>query len=405
LTAARLLAILTLDMTDWKKYARINRNIGGISRRFVLILVILLGCSVGVACRPAGDPEAAGRVNPTDVTAELVEVGAGEPLIKAAASQAEIVPALPTPVPPASPTPPPTVAVVAIDNSSNPSPLPAEALIATQTAAASPPTPAITGEPIPAPLTETTPEPMPTPSGIYSWTLKVPILMYHYISTPPEDADVYRTDLSVTPEQFREQMIYLQDNGYTTIDFYDLSQAIVSHKDLPEKPIILTFDDGYLDNYENAYPILQEFGYEGTFFVVTEFIDTQRAEYMTWPMIEEMARNDMRIESHSRTHPDLRGMAHERLIWEILGSQETLAAHIGYKPRYFCYPGGWYDEATIQTLGELDFWGATTTANGSWHGFDDRYEWRRVRIRNTTTLAEFSRLVDLEGTVSGKTVQ
>ena len=239
--------------------------------------------------------------------------------------------------------------------------------------------------------------------GVYSWTLKVPILMYHYISKPPEDADEYRTDLSVTPDQFREQLSYLKDNGYTTIDLYDLSQAIVSQIELPEKPIILTFDDGYLDNYENAFPVLQEFGYEGTFFVVTEFIDKQREGYMTWAMVEEMARSGMRMESHSRTHPDLRGISRERLIWEILGSQETLAAHIGYIPRYFCHPGGWYDEATIQMLQELNFWGATTTQNGSWHGFDDRFEWRRVRIRNTTSLDEFARLVDLEGTISGKT--
>lgn len=53
-------------------------------------------------------------------------------------------------------------------------------------------------------------------------------------------------------------------------------------------------------------------------------------------------------------------------------------------------------------LKELDFWGAVTTQNGSWHGFNDRFEWRRIRLRNTTTIEEFSRLVDLEGTISGK---
>lgn len=275
-------------------------------------------------------------------------------------------------------------------------------IVATQTAAAHPPTPPII---TPTLSVVETPPPtaiMPTPAGVYSWTLKVPILMYHYISEPPADADVYRVDLSVTPEMFRQQMAYLSDNGYTPIDLYDLSAAIVSHKELPEKPIILTFDDGYLDNYEVAYPILQEYGFTGTFFVVSEFIDQQREGYMTWPMVEEMAAAGMRIESHSRTHPDLRGMDRDRLIWEILGSQETLAAHIGYTPRYFCYPGGSYDEATIQMLSELDFWGAVTTANGVWQGFNDRFEWRRVRIRNSTSLEEFARLVDLEGTVGGK---
>jgi peptidoglycan/xylan/chitin deacetylase (PgdA/CDA1 family) len=363
----------------------------------ILIVALLIGWLIG--CRPENEAGLGIGVDPWPTDEPLLlaesELAAGEAPVVYLEPQPVVVPAIPTIAPPpSSPTAPPTAASELITTPADIGGTDAGSAIATQTAAASPPTPEITSQP--------TIEPMPTPSGVYSWTLKVPILMYHYISTPPEDADVYRTDLSVTPEQFREQMAYLQQNGYSTIDLYDLSLAIVSHKELPEKPIILTFDDGYVDNYDHAYPILKEFGYGGTFFVVTEFIDMQRVGYMTWPMIEEMSRNGMRIESHSRTHPDLRGMSRERLIWEILGSQETLTAHIGYKPRYFCYPGGWYDEATIEILRELDFWGATTTQNGSWHGFDDRFEWRRVRLRNSTTLGEFARLVDLEGTLHGK---
>lgn len=123
---------------------------------------------------------------------------------------------------------------------------------------------------------------------------------------------------------------------------------------------------------------------------------------MTWAMVEEMARAGHRFESHSRTHPDLTEKDHDDLIWQILGAQETLAAHIGYRPRYFCYPGGDYNAETIQVLRDLDYWGAVTTANGSWHGFDDRFEWRRIRIRNITSIEEFQRLVDLEGTIRGK---
>lgn len=358
--------------------------------RFLLLAAaVLLPAVLAAGCAPGETTAPAAEV--------AIAAAETEPTRPLPAPQVERVPLLPTAAVPPLPTPPATA-------TTDPAGLAAvEALVATQTAAASPPTPEVTGQPVVAAAVEPTREPLPTPMGVYSWTLKVPILMYHYVSTPPADADKYRTDLSVTPEQFRQQMAYLKDNGYTTVDLYDLSRAIVSQIELPEKPIILTFDDGYLDNYENAYPILQEHGFAGTFFVVTEFIDKQRAGYMTWPMVEEMAQGGMRFESHSRTHPDLREMSRDRLIWEILGSQETLAAHLGYTPRYFCYPGGWYDEATIQMLQELDFWGATTTQNGSWHGFDNRFEWRRVRIRNTTSAGEFARLVDLEGTVSGKT--
>lgn len=228
--------------------------------------------------------------------------------------------------------------------------------------------------------------------------------MYHYISTPPEDADKYRTDLSIAPEQFREQIAYLADNGFETVDFYDLSLAITDKRELPEKPVIISVDDGYRDNYENAFPILQEYGLSATFFVVTQPIDDGNETYMTWEMVEEMADAGMRIEPHSKTHADLTVHERDYVIYEILGSQETIAAHIGHTPRYFCYPGGRYDETTMAILSDLNFWGAVTTASGSWHGYNERFEWARLRMRNTTTIAEFAGMLNLEGTESGKQV-
>ena len=249
----------------------------------------------------------------------------------------------------------------------------------------------------------TKPPPLPTPAGVFSWTLKVPILMYHYISIPPEDADKYRTDLSIAPDAFHEQMAYLADNGFETVDLYDLSLAITGKRDLPEKPVVITLDDGYRDNFENAFPILQEFGFSATFFVVTQPIDDGHETYLTWEMVEEMADAGMRIEPHSKTHADLSIRETEYIIYEVLGSQETIAAHTGQTPRFFCYPGGRYDEKTIDVVSALDFWGAVTTEGGKWHGYDDRYEWSRLRMRNTTVLAEFVDFVDPGETVSGKT--
>jgi peptidoglycan/xylan/chitin deacetylase (PgdA/CDA1 family) len=189
------------------------------------------------------------------------------------------------------------------------------------------------------------------------------------------------------------------------VDLYDLSLAITGKRDLPEKPVIITMDDGYRDNFENAFPILQEFGLSATFFIVTQPIDDGNEIYMTWEMVEEMANAGMRIEPHSKTHADLSSREKEYIIYEILGSQESIAAHTGQTPRFFCYPGGRYDETTIEVVSDLDFWGAVTTEGGEWHGYDDRYEWSRIRMRNTTTLAEFTNLVDPGETVSGKTVE
>ena len=286
-------------------------------------------------------------------------------------------------------------------------PLPTNTVPPTETQVWPTITPADTAVPTntPAPtLTPTNPPPLPTPRDVYSWTLQVPILMYHYVSIPPEGADKYRINLSVPPETFRAQMQYLADNGYTTVDLYDLSRAITDKQELPAKPIILTFDDGYLDNYQNAYPILEEFGFKGTFFIPTEFIDFGREGYMNWEQIEEMAANGHRMEPHSRTHPDLRDRRHEFLIWEILGPIETLEAHIGYKPRYFSYPAGQYDEKVINILRELDMWGAVTTMGGTWHGFEDRFEWTRVRVAYGHSMQDFIDRVELKDTVGGKKI-
>lgn len=353
----------------------------GAKTRYFHLLPALLGLIFAVtlpaACAPQAAPEP-GAPPPPVATPEQPAQSIIQTLPTAAA----------TLTPPPSPTPAPTIALDAT-----------AAIQATRTAAASPPTPPIMPLPTASGLVA---EPLPTPSGVYSWTLKVPILMYHYVSDPPPDADEYRVDLSVAPDQFRQQMAALRDSGYTSIDLYDLTTAIVGYSELPDKPVLLTFDDGYLDNYEIAFPILEEFGLKGTFFIISEFIDTGREGYMTWAMVEEMARAGHRFESHSRTHPDLTKKDHDDLVWEILGAQETIAAHTGSRPRYFCYPGGDYNADTIQMLRDLDYWGAVTTANGSWHGFNGRFEWQRIRIHNFTPIGEFIKLIDLEGTVGGK---
>ena len=238
------------------------------------------------------------------------------------------------------------------------------------------------------------PIPLPTPNGSLSMTQKVPILMYHYISYPPENADKYRRDLSVSPNEFKAQMQFLVDQGYEAIDLYDLSLAIVGKKELPAKPLIITLDDGYRDNYENAFPILQELGLKATFFIVTEFVDLGNPNYMDWGMIEEMAAAGMRFEPHSKTHPNLTEHERDFIIWEVLGSAETLEAHIKYRPRYIAYPGGWYNEEIQQIVAELNFWGAMTTAWGLSHSYNDRFEWSRIRIHDTTTIAELADMIE-----------
>jgi peptidoglycan/xylan/chitin deacetylase (PgdA/CDA1 family) len=222
----------------------------------------------------------------------------------------------------------------------------------------------------------------------------VPILMYHYISDPPPGSDRYRQALSVTPANFEAQMSYLQQAGYHAIALYDVYDYLMQGKPLPEKPIVLTFDDGYVDAISNAMPILQKHGFVGTFFVLTGPADRGGAGgYLTWDHIMTMNAAGMDIELHSREHYDLRRRSNDFLVHQIAGGKESIEAHINRPVRWFAYPSGRYDAAVIRVLKSAGFWGAVTTAYGRTHTASAFFELPRVRISGSYTLETFKKLV------------
>ena len=224
--------------------------------------------------------------------------------------------------------------------------------------------------------------------------IRVPVLMYHYISAPPPGADKYRLDLSVTPAQFAAQLAWLRASGYTTVTLGDLTDALTGGAPLPARPVILTFDDGYADAYAHAFPLLREAGMVGTFFVITEWLDNGQAGYLTWDQVREMAAADMAIESHSRSHRDLTaGCDYDCRVYQVLGSVETIAAEIGVRPRFFCYPGGRYDVAMFAVLRAAGIEAAVTTRGGTLHVSERLLELPRARVRGTTTLRDFAWMV------------
>jgi len=214
--------------------------------------------------------------------------------------------------------------------------------------------------------------------------IRVPILMYHYISPLPEDADDIRRDLTIEPDIFRAQMQYLRDEGYHTINLYQLDDALMFGTPLPPKPIVLTFDDSYIDHYVTVLPILQEMGFIGTFFIITGRADTNNPAYLNWTQIKTMVDAGMSIESHTKSHLDLRGRDRDFLIYELLGSFESLEAHNGRESHMFCYPGGQYDDAVLQVAREMGIWRAVTTQPGMDHTTDNRLEMPRVRVSGGT---------------------
>ena len=230
--------------------------------------------------------------------------------------------------------------------------------------------------------------PTPTPVALPDQA-RVPIFMYHYVSELPPNPDVYRRDLTLAPEKFEAQLQHLANEGYHTITLSDLYLHLKQGYPLPEKPVALTFDDGYRDAYEVVFPLLLEYGFTGTFFVLATPAHFESSDYLTWAQMKEMADAGMEIQSHGRDHADLRGRSYDYLVYQTVGIQEAIQYHTGQLPRFFCYPSGQYDADVIAVLESAGYWGAVTTAWGKTHTQDNLFEMPRVRIRGSDTLESF----------------
>src|SRR5215471_6414670 len=149
---------------------------------------------------------------------------------------------------------------------------------------------------------------------------------------------------------------------------------------LPPKAIVLTFDDGYRTLMDYAAPAMKPYGYTGTVFVITQLMDENSSQYLTWPQAEALYAAGWKIEPHSKTHPVLAGRSWDYQLYEMLGSLETVQAHTGAAPRFFAYPYGKWDATTLKLAEQLHLWAAVTEIPGSQQAYADRYTLPRTRI-------------------------
>ncbi|WP_243129184.1 polysaccharide deacetylase family protein [Hathewaya massiliensis] len=203
--------------------------------------------------------------------------------------------------------------------------------------------------------------------------VNIPILMYHSISSGNSV-----NNLLVPPEQFEEQIQWLKENGFTPLFMDEVIESFKTGK-VPKRPVAITFDDGYVDNYTDAYRILKKYNMKGTFFVIGDCIG-QANIYLTMDMLKEMKENGMAIESHTLNHLVLKGLSKEEKIKSIKGGQEFLKKHFGIESKYLCYPVGRYDEETIEIAKELGIEAAVTTTKGFANVDNGLYSLKRVRM-------------------------
>jgi len=218
--------------------------------------------------------------------------------------------------------------------------------------------------------------------------------MYHYIEPWPADADAFRQGLTVKPEDFAAQLHYLHDQGYVTVSLYDLIYALALGRPLPTKAVVITFDDGYRDLIQYAVPTMKTYGYTGTIFVITQLMDEGFEAYLTWPEAEDLYTQGWKIEPHTKTHDELAGRDRDFQLYQMLGSVQTVQAHIGVMPRFFNYPSGKYDDLTLELDKEIGLWGGVSVEFGVTHSLASIYTLTRVRVDGRGQLPDFINSVE-----------
>jgi peptidoglycan/xylan/chitin deacetylase (PgdA/CDA1 family) len=212
----------------------------------------------------------------------------------------------------------------------------------------------------------------------------VPVLMYHYVDAEPPPAGPYADGLTVRTPDFVEEMEYLVANGYSTVNLAEVYLAMAGLRDLPAKPVVLTFDDGGLDNYEVAFPLLEQYGLTATFFVITKRVGVDGQ--MNWDQLRE-------IQSHTVGHPDLTGVSDERLKTELADSRSALAEAIGQQEYVLSYPSGEHDERVIEAAKAAGYVLAVATGGGEELDPDSIFEIKRKRVQAYASIDAFARLV------------
>ena len=210
--------------------------------------------------------------------------------------------------------------------------------------------------------------------------VRVPILVYHsvrpYFVGESNSIKVYDVD----PIVLEKQLEYLKLMGYTSISFDDLVNYF-NGKKLPDKPVIISFDDGLETQYINAFPILKKENMKATFFIFSNAIGHKT--FLTWDQVRELADAGMEIGGHSKSHPRLWKISDPaQLKIEIVDSKKIIEDHIGKTINAFAYPFGLYSPITIGEIKAAGYTSARTLFEKMTHTKDELYTLHSVLVSN-----------------------
>ncbi|MGL4772169.1 MAG: polysaccharide deacetylase family protein [Clostridium sp.] len=209
----------------------------------------------------------------------------------------------------------------------------------------------------------------------------VPVLYYHSVD-PSESNEVI-----ISPEKLKQQLQYIVDSGYYPITLTQLYDHLTNNKAIPEKSILITFDDGYMDNYTNAFPILKELDIKATIFVISDVIDN--GYNLSTEQIKEMDYYGIDIASHTGSHPNLLNLNYDQQLDEIKRSKEKLESILGKEVTSFAYPYGDYNADSIKAIKESGYKMAFTTNRGLADRNDSLLELDRIYVSSKYSFETF----------------
>lgn len=217
----------------------------------------------------------------------------------------------------------------------------------------------------------------------------VPILTYHNL------AEQAKGRLVLAAASFREQMRYLKTNGYRVVSLAEFIEFTRLNRQLPQRAVVLTFDDGYHAFKDHAYPVLRELGFTATLFIYTDWVGAGRAS-LSWADLREMAAAGMDIQAHSKTHADLRRAQGEteaqyarRMQAELEQPQELFNRNLGRRSQILAYPYGRWEEGLLPKVKEYGYIAAFSVRRQGNASFVRPLAGHRSQIYSEMTLDDF----------------
>lgn len=222
----------------------------------------------------------------------------------------------------------------------------------------------------------------PAPQKSTNLTI-IPVLYYHSIMNEAGN------ELRMPPEQFAAQMKYLSESGYHVLTLDQLYEVLYKNGIAPEKPVVITFDDGYSDNYTQAFPIMQKYQFSGTVFMVSSFVNGQG--FLTGEQLQQLQAAGWVIGGHTKNHTNLTTVSSDSVHEELKTSREFLEGLLGQPLKYFAYPFNGYNATIEKAVRNDGYVMAFTTERGWANQKTDPFLLRRVYCYANMGMKEFAR--------------